>query len=99
MSIESISAIAAGIGMDQSPVAAAKTPVSDFGQVLGSGMVRADEAIKASDQQLRTMAAGKDIPVQDVMITMEQARMDMMLMVEVRNRVVEAYQELLRMQL
>jgi flagellar hook-basal body complex protein FliE len=35
----------------------------------------------------------------DVMISMEQARMNLMFMVEVRNRVVEAYQELMRMQL
>lgn len=72
---------------------------SDFGQLLGNSLSQLDASVHSADVQLRAMAAGQDIPVHDVMISMEQARMQLMFMVEVRNRAVEAYQELMRMQL
>jgi flagellar hook-basal body complex protein FliE len=56
-------------------------------------------SLQSADGKLRAMAAGQDVPVHDVMISLEQARMQLMFMVEVRNRAVEAYQELMRMQL
>jgi flagellar hook-basal body complex protein FliE len=39
------------------------------------------------------------MPVHDVMIAMEHARLKLQLAVEVRNRVVDAYQNLTNMQL
>lgn len=74
-------------------------PATDFGQMLTEGISRMDSGLQVADQQLRAMAAGKGVAVQDVMISMEQARMNLMFMVEVRNRAVDAYQELMRMQL
>lgn len=100
MSIEAIGAISA---MTATPVAAPSlalaAPAADFGALLGDGIARVDENLKVADQQLRAMAAGENVAVHDVMISMEQARMSLMFMVEVRNRAVEAYQELMRMQL
>ena len=71
----------------------------DFASMIGDGLNRVDESLRAADGKIRGLAAGEDIPLHDVMITMERARMDLMLVVEVRNRLVEAYQELTRMQL
>lgn len=72
---------------------------ADFIALVGDGLSRADGSLKAADTQLRRLAAGEDVPLHDVMISMERARLDLMLVVEVRNRLVEAYQELSRMQL
>ncbi len=72
---------------------------TDFSQMLGDGISKLDTSLKVADQQLRAMAAGKEVAVHDVMISMEEARTNLMFMVEVRNRCVEAYQELMRMQL
>jgi len=77
----------------------AAAPATDFGQMLTDGISKMDSGLQVADQQLRAMAAGKGVAVQDVMISMEQARMNLMFMVEVRNRAVDAYQELMRMQL
>jgi flagellar hook-basal body complex protein FliE len=52
-----------------------------------------------ADAKRRQKPDGYDVAVHDVMISMEEARMSLMFMVEVRNRAVEAYQELMRMQL
>lgn len=77
----------------------AQAPGLDFATMIGDGLGRADESLRAAESQIRGLAAGENIPLHDVMITMERARMDLMLVVEVRNRLVEAYQELSRMQL
>jgi len=100
MTIEAIGAVSAiGAMAPQTMAQAPGTPASDFGQMMGDGISKLDSGLQVADQQLRAMAAGKEVAVHDVMISMEQARMNLMFMVEVRNRVVEAYQELMRMQL
>ena len=48
---------------------------------------------------MRQAAAGENVAPHTLMIAMEEAQMSLMLTVEVRNKVVEAYQELMRMQL
>jgi flagellar hook-basal body complex protein FliE len=101
MAIEAIGAVSASLAAPQAQatsLANAATPM-DFGQMLGEGIGKLDTSLKTADTQLRAMAAGKDVAVQDVMISMEEARMGLMFMVEVRNKAVEAYQELMRMQL
>lgn len=72
---------------------------TDFKSLLDGGLAQVDQGLKVADQQVRALAAGHDIAPHEVMISMEQARMHLTLLVEVRNRVIEAYQELARMQL
>jgi len=79
--------------------APAQMASADFRSVLDGGLAQVDQGLKAADQQVRALAAGHEIAPHEVMISMEQARMHLTLLVEVRNRVVEAYQELARMQL
>jgi flagellar hook-basal body complex protein FliE len=74
-------------------------PTTNFAQMLSDGISKVDSGLQVADQQLRAMAAGKDVPVHELMISMEKARMNLMFMVEVRNRFVDAYQDLMRMQL
>ena len=90
---------AASMAVPQAVIKPESAATIDFGQMLGEGIAKMDSGLQAADTQLRAMAAGKDVAVHDVMISMEQARMNLMFMVEVRNRAVEAYQELMRMQL
>ncbi|ALN84760.1 flagellar hook-basal body complex protein FliE [Lysobacter capsici] len=107
MSVEAIGAIALSalaqpetIRTDAiAPTANAGIKGADFMNVMGAGLSRADQSLRSADTQLRALAAGQDIPIHEVMIAMEQARMDLTLVVEVRNRMLESYQELTRMQL
>lgn len=71
----------------------------DFLSTIGRGLERVDTSLRTADDAVRALAAGENVPLHDVMIAMERARLDLMLAVEVRNRLVEAYQELNRMQL
>lgn len=101
MSIEAIGAIGTS-AIDAPRMTSIGTPSTtgaDFAAMLGDGVAATDASLKAADSQLRALAAGQDVPLHDVMISMEQARIDLTLMAEVRNRIVESYQELMRMQL
>ena len=98
MSIDAIAALSAAA---PSPTAVGAAPAgrSDFSALLGEGLTQVDGKLQAADANLRALAAGQLQSPHEVMISMEEARMSLMLMVETRNRVVEAYQELIRMQL
>jgi flagellar hook-basal body complex protein FliE len=97
MSIQSI----APIGADVAPTAAItpQVPGVDFLQSISTQVEHVDASLRTAEGQLTALAAGKDVALHDVMIAMEEARTNMMFLVEVRNRMVEAYQELTRMQL
>lgn len=98
MALDAIAAISGALAPTQSPPTTS-TVGTDFRNVLDAGLAQVDQGLKAADHQVRALAAGAEIAPHEVMISMEQARMHLTLLVEVRNRVVEAYQELARMQL
>jgi flagellar hook-basal body complex protein FliE len=70
-----------------------------FIQMLGSQVSELNDGLNQADQSARALAAGEDVPVHDVMIAMEHARLKLQMAVEVRNRIVDAYQNLTNMQL
>lgn len=103
MSIDSIAPVASGLSIDTiAPMMRAPASEAgrlDFSTMVGDGLQRVDASLRDADAMVRSLAAGEDVALHDVMISMERARLDLMLVVEVRNRLVEAYQELSRMQL
>jgi flagellar hook-basal body complex protein FliE len=97
MSIEAIAPIGGELSAVKST--AIEPSGSDFFQTVMNTIGKADTDLARADQELRAFASGADIPVHDLMITLERARISLTLMSEVRNRMVEGYQELTRMQL
>lgn len=98
MALDAIAALSGALAPAQSPPTAG-TIGTDFRKMLDAGLAQVDQGLKAADHQVRALASGEEIAPHEVMISMEQARMHLTLLVEIRNRVVEAYQELARMQL
>jgi flagellar hook-basal body complex protein FliE len=78
-------------------VATAAAP--GFGQMLAQGLARVNESSAAADATLRAVAMGEPVAPHQAMLAMEQARMDLHLALQVRNRLLEGVQELMRMQL
>jgi flagellar hook-basal body complex protein FliE len=76
----------------------AEAPASgSFGDLL-SGMVRDVNELQATAGELREqLIAGEAGDLHQVMIASEEAGVAMELLVEVRNKLVEAYQQLMRM--
>lgn len=69
-----------------------------FSSLLGqlTGEVSAKSA--AAGEKISAMMAGENVPLHQAMIAMEEASVSFQLMVEVRNKLLESYQELMRMQ-
>lgn len=81
------------------PSSAAR-PAQDgsFSQMLGT-MVRDVNASQASaTQAVGDLQSGQNVSLHQAMIAMEEASVSFQLMVEVRNKLMESYQELMRMQ-
>ena len=70
----------------------------DFGAWLASAVGDVNQQLARADQNLQQLAAGETQNLHQVMIALEEARIGVQLVVQVRNRLLEAYQEVLRMQ-
>ena len=69
-----------------------------FGDTLADAVGRVDQAQKAADAQVEAFVAGETENAHEVMIAMNQAELHFKLMAEVRNKLLDGYQELMRMQ-
>lgn len=74
-------------------------PGTSFSELLTKAVGGVDEAMKDSDQKIQDFIAGKTDNVHDVMISMQRAQLSFQMMVEIRNKAIEAYHELSRMQI
>lgn len=77
----------------ETPEAFAKT----FGQFLGEALGSVETAQVQADEATRKLATGEIRDVAEVTIASEKATLALQLTVQVRNRVIEAYQEMMRM--
>lgn len=72
---------------------------NSFGDMLSNAIQSVDSSMKASEAGVQDFVSGKSDNIHDVMISMQQAQLSFQMMVEVRNKLVETYQELSRMQI
>lgn len=69
-----------------------------FTRLLTDGIEKTNAQLLEADRLTRAFALGEDIPVHQVTFALEQARLSFELMSQVRTRLIESYQEILRMQ-
>ncbi|WP_395608106.1 flagellar hook-basal body complex protein FliE [Pseudomonas sp. B22129] len=72
---------------------------TDFLGQLKSGAVQLNEQTDQATALLSSYAVGENVAPHDLVMAMEQAKLSLQLAVEVRNRLVDAYQELARLQI
>ena len=77
---------------------AAGNAASSFGQALTDAISNLSETQSAADDASVRMAAGEPIDLHEVMLARETASLHFQLAVQVRNKLVEAYQDVMRMQ-
>ncbi len=70
-----------------------------FGQILKNAIERVNHSQVEADQLVQRLANGEAVQLHDVMIASQKASITLNLALEVRNKVVEAYQEMMRMQI
>lgn len=71
---------------------------ASFTQMMANGVEQTNAKLLEADRLTQAFALGEDIPVHQVTFALEQARLSFELMNQVRTRLVESYQEILRMQ-
>lgn len=69
-----------------------------FADTLKDAIGNVNELQKASDRGMQELATGKTDNVADVMIASEKADIALKVMVQVRNKIIDAYQEIMKMQ-
>jgi flagellar hook-basal body complex protein FliE len=75
-------------------------PAGDsFGNVLGKLISDVNTKQNTATATVDAMQGGQAVPLHQAVIAMEEANVSFQLMVEVRNKLLDSYQELMRMQI
>jgi flagellar hook-basal body complex protein FliE len=69
-----------------------------FGDALTSAIEQVDKVQSDADLQVTNLVQGKEQDVHSALIAVEKADISFQLMMQVRNKIVNAYQEIARMQ-
>ncbi|MBO6178032.1 MAG: flagellar hook-basal body complex protein FliE [Selenomonadaceae bacterium] len=75
-----------------------KAPVKTFGEYLTDSLKKTNELIHESDKWNAALAAGKVEDLSQVIVAGQKAEIATQLTLQIRNRAVSAYQEIMRMQ-
>ncbi|MCD4823828.1 MAG: flagellar hook-basal body complex protein FliE [Phycisphaerae bacterium] len=81
------------------PGKAKEAPKTDFGDVLRSYIDGTDEKQKAAATAIRDLVAGKTTDVLPVVNAVAKADLSFKMLMGVRNKMIEAYKETMRMQI
>ena len=76
----------------------ASAALGQFGQMVTSGIADVNQQLMASQTGLQQLATGTAPNLHQVMIGLEESRLSFQLLMQVRNRLLEAYQDVMKMQ-
>lgn len=79
-------------------VGTAGGPSASFGTLISEGLQDLNQKLMTSEVALQRLAAGDTQNLHQLMIRLEESRLALQLGLQVRNRVLEAYQDVSRMQ-
>lgn len=71
---------------------------SSFANWLTQKMDAVNTQIQHSEMQVRQLVAGEEDNLHQIMMSLEKAKLEFELVLQVRNRLLESYQEIMRMQ-
>jgi flagellar hook-basal body complex protein FliE len=77
---------------------AASNAIGDMLKPFGDGLKSVNQLQLDADKLAKEAAVGGDVDLHDVMIAGEKASVAMQLTLQIRNKLVEAYQDVMRMQ-
>ena len=69
-----------------------------FGELVTQGLGQLNQQMLSSQTDLQNLALGNQQNLHQLMISLEESRLNFQLMLQVLNRLLESYQELMRMQ-
>lgn len=90
------------VGPTMSPGLGTSTPKvggSSFGNVIQNFVAETNAHQAQADQAVQKLATGESDSIHETMLAMAKADLSLRVFVEVQSKVVEAYQEVMRMQM
>lgn len=70
-----------------------------FSEVISDAINKVNDKQISADNSIESLIKGDDITMHEVMLSMQESQLSMQLLIEVRNKMVEAYQEINKIQL
>lgn len=87
------------LGIEETPSIGSSSDIGkSFADTLKDAVGSVNELQKASDKFAQNVATGKTDDVAGAMIAAERADIALRVMVQVRNKIIDAYQEVMKMQ-
>jgi flagellar hook-basal body complex protein FliE len=81
------------------PSAPAGPAAAGFGELFGQGLAQLSATLLTSQVDMQRLATGDAQNLHQVMIRLEESKLSFQLMLQVRNRLLEAYQDVMKMQI
>ncbi|MCJ0764544.1 flagellar hook-basal body complex protein FliE [Variovorax terrae] len=72
---------------------------ASFGALVSQGLTQINQQLTDSQVDLQRLAVGDAQNLHQIMIGLEESRLSFQLMLQVRNRLLEAYQDVMKMQI
>jgi len=100
MTTDPVSFLPAARPVELQPAAlpGAQAAPADFASWLTRSLDGVNQQLVQADHGVQSLAAGEAQNLHQVRISLEQARIGIQLLAQVRNRLLDAYQEIMRMQ-
>lgn len=70
-----------------------------FAKILEDSIMKFDNYQKASENSMVSFIKGDENEIHNVMIAMQEAKLSMQTAIEIRNKLIDAYQEISRIQI
>lgn len=102
--IEAVAAVAAAqggvpaVGTIASAAQGTGAPEA-FANLMQRQISDLNASVGAAETAMQSLASGKPVELHEVMISLERARLSVQTFVQIRNKLIESYQDLMRMQL
>ena len=99
MAIQSISTNSILNNLNISNTTEEKTNGTSFSNVLSDAISKVNDSEVNANNKIESLIKGEDVEMQEVMLAMQESVLSLQALIEVRNKTVEAYQEISKLQL
>lgn len=76
-----------------------KTNGTSFSNVLSNAISKVNDSEVNANNKIESLIKGEDVEMHEVMLAMQESVLSLQALIEVRNKTVEAYQEISKLQL
>ena len=99
MAIQSISTNSILNNLNISNTTEEKTNGTSFSNVLSDAISKVNDSELNANNKIESLIKGEDVEMHEVMLAMQESVLSLQALIEVRNKTVEAYQEISKLQL